>query len=401
MNYSFIFDFSFPLLAIILCSALVVCFLLQLIVAALSLLRTSRFAAAPKPDPADSGPHLSVVALGEAPDEELEAWLNEALSQNYTNYQVIVVTDGSPERTAELMKRFGEGRENLYMTFIPQGSRSLSRRKLALTLGIKAAKGEYVVLTSTACNILGPDWLGAIAARLEDSDKEVVAGYVYPSEIPAKGLKRLYGFFEFTTISARWLSSAIGGKIWRADGLNLTFRRDLFFSNKGYADSTLLHGGDDDLFLRRICTPRNTAVMLDPRADLALRIDRTSASLWRSRIEHYDFMRRFMPRAPFRRSGFGSLMQWLMLGLLTAIGILFHQLFWVLVAAFLILVCVCIVQILIYRRCAAALHTSPLCFSVPLMLLCRPVGNFFMRLRTRRHIARNYTQGLSKKVYAE
>ena len=82
---------------------------------------------------------------------QLQRFLPYLLNQNYPKYEVIVVNDSSIDNTAEVISNFLVEYSNLRQTFIPDGSRNVSRRKLAIMLGIKAAHNELIVVTNANC----------------------------------------------------------------------------------------------------------------------------------------------------------------------------------------------------------------------------------------------------------
>ena len=93
-------------------------------------------------------PPMSVIVYSEDDAANLEVLLPQILDQDYPSpFEVIVVNDGAMDSTKDVIARLEQRYSNLYMTFTPQESRSLSRKKLAVTLGIKAAK--YNVLLHT------------------------------------------------------------------------------------------------------------------------------------------------------------------------------------------------------------------------------------------------------------
>ena len=93
---------------------------------------------------------ISVVIISHDNAPELEKHLPAFLSQKYdADYQVIVVADKSDSETDDVIKRFSND-PHLYATFMPLSSRYISRKKLAITLGIKAAKYPWAIVTD-AC----------------------------------------------------------------------------------------------------------------------------------------------------------------------------------------------------------------------------------------------------------
>ena len=105
-------------------------------------------------------PKVSVVVYSFTEEDEIFSYLEAAMNQDYPDYEVIIVNEGGAETTASLAKKLKAiYPERLYVTFIPEESRSLSRRKLAFTVGIKAASGEVVLTTTSNCRIPSRRWL--------------------------------------------------------------------------------------------------------------------------------------------------------------------------------------------------------------------------------------------------
>ncbi len=50
-------------------------------------------------------------------------------------------------RPMDFLKRTAAENPHLYYTYIPESSRYMSRKKLQITLGVKAAKYEWIILT--------------------------------------------------------------------------------------------------------------------------------------------------------------------------------------------------------------------------------------------------------------
>ena len=95
-----------------------------------------------------TGPRLSVIMTVHDQARELEEHLSVILSQDYApGYELIVVDESSTDDTEDVLNRMKRNCPHLYTTFIPESSHYLSRRKLALTLGVKAAKNEWLIFT--------------------------------------------------------------------------------------------------------------------------------------------------------------------------------------------------------------------------------------------------------------
>lgn len=108
---------------------------------------------------------------------QLEANLPVFLTNTYeSGYEVIVVDESSTDETDDVLKLLKQNHPNLYSTFIPMPNPHITRRKLALSLGIKAAKNEWVIITSIENAPAYEEWLKELSGVI-DSTTEAVAGY--------------------------------------------------------------------------------------------------------------------------------------------------------------------------------------------------------------------------------
>ncbi|MCR5643033.1 MAG: glycosyltransferase [Prevotella sp.] len=127
-------------------------------------------------------PTISVVMTVYDNARELEENLPAYLSQDYAaGYELIVVDESSTDDTDDVLTRFKstlseEGPSRLYTTFLPRPNRLVSRQRMALTLGVKAAKNEWIVF-SNIHNVPSPTWLKEIAEFAKGST-ELIIGYV-------------------------------------------------------------------------------------------------------------------------------------------------------------------------------------------------------------------------------
>ncbi|MBP5712258.1 MAG: hypothetical protein J6W77_04550 [Prevotella sp.] len=97
----------------------------------------------PAPSPAfKKWPRISILITAHDNAMELDNHLPTLLSQDYPGiFEVIVVAEKGDGSTEDVLKRYLNNRL-LYYTFIPDSSRYMSRKKLMITLGVKAARYE-------------------------------------------------------------------------------------------------------------------------------------------------------------------------------------------------------------------------------------------------------------------
>ena len=99
---------------------------------------------------------VSIIIYAKNDSENLKKHLPALLTQDYPEYQVVVINDGSSDDTDDTLKFFQNEYKHLYHTYVPSDARYLSRRKLAFTLGVKAAKYDILLFTEANCQPLIP-----------------------------------------------------------------------------------------------------------------------------------------------------------------------------------------------------------------------------------------------------
>lgn len=109
---------------------------------------------------------------------ELRDNLPAILTQDYEpGHEVVVIDETSSDETPDVLKLLKQEHPNLYTTFLPKPNRQVTRRKLAISIGVKAAKNEWIIITGVHNKPKAPDILQAIADNL-DSSQDVTLGYL-------------------------------------------------------------------------------------------------------------------------------------------------------------------------------------------------------------------------------
>lgn len=343
--------------------------------------------------PDEKVPKASVVVYCFNDEESLGDYLELLMNQDYPDYEVILVNEGSFDVSASLAERLqSKYPTRLYVTFIPPESHNLSRRKLALTVGIKAAHGDVVVTTASNCIIPSQQWLSLMMQPFIGSDRtDVVLGYAHINFDNLHGAGKWYKEFDATLTACQWLGAAINHYPYRGDSFNLAYRRHLFFEQKGYSKTIHLMNGDDDLFINDISNRTNTDVMIAPDAILTFDYGEAGNRILNDLKERYQFTSQMLPKMPFLRAGFGSAMQWAA----TAFGIVasvvsLPNLIPFIVACGLLAI-LNIFEIILYRKAARALGSVCLWWALPFFLLWHPIGNFIFKCQRRRQRKKNFT----------
>ena len=149
--------------------------------------------------------------------------------------------------------------------------------------------------------------------------------------------------------------------------------------------------GDDDLFINDISTGSNTDVMIAPDAILTYDYGEAGNRIMSDLKERYQFTARMLPKMPFLRAGFGSVMQWLATGFGIAASIISLPNLIPLLVACGLLAILNIFEILLYRKAARVLGSVCLWWALPFFLLWHPIGNFIFKCKRHRHRKKNFT----------
>ena len=118
-------------------------------------------------------PKATVIVHCQNDDEVLDDVLRQLFAQDYPDFEVVVVLDSNLEYADIVTERYAGVYKNLYFTFVQPGSHNLSRRKLANTIGIKAAKGDVIVTTVANIRIASERWLSDLMAPFRDGAPDV------------------------------------------------------------------------------------------------------------------------------------------------------------------------------------------------------------------------------------
>lgn len=208
-------------------------------------------------------PDVSVVVYAFDDADYLRQLLPRLLSQEYpAPFEVIVVNEGQSDATSEVVNMLALKHHNLYLTFTPEGARNLSRKKLALTLGVKAARHEVIIAVDADTRIESDHWMHRMAGHFANPECEVVLGASRRDADDDDMRGRKFRIFDSTADSVCWIAAALGRRPYRGTSHNLAYRRRLFFDNKGFSRSLNLRLGDDDIFVSEIARGCNTEVEL-------------------------------------------------------------------------------------------------------------------------------------------
>jgi len=206
-------------------------------------------------------PPVSVIIYVKKSNHDLFRFLSGILEQEYPEFEVIVVTDRISDADEETLERLKLDYTHLYSTHVPDDTRNISRKKLALTLGIKAAKYDKLLFTESDSRVRTKNWI-SLMARHFSNKKTIVLGF--SSFKRATNLFRRYKAYDYFVSNLQMISLALFNHPYAGNGRNLAYTKTHFLEKKGFVKYRILQHGEDDLFVNEIATSENTAVELSP-----------------------------------------------------------------------------------------------------------------------------------------
>jgi glycosyltransferase involved in cell wall biosynthesis len=204
---------------------------------------------------------VSVIICARDEAANLVKNLPGALVQNYkTTHEVIVVNDNSLDESKYILEEYQRTFKQLQLVELKQEARFIPGKKFPLSIGIKTAKHEIVLLTDADCVPASEFWI----EKMQDgfyNGIEIVLGY--------GAMHKKKGFFnkmvrwETFHTALQYLSYAKSGMAYMGVGRNLSYKKSVFFRHKGFSAHNHVPGGDDDLFINKAATKKNTTIVID------------------------------------------------------------------------------------------------------------------------------------------
>jgi hypothetical protein len=169
------------------------------------------------------------------------------------------------------------------MVHINRTPQLFNAKKYALTLGIKSAKYEWLLLTDADCRPSSNNWLSSMAKNFSETTQFVLGFSPYQQR---PGFLNAFIRFETLISGMQYIAFALAGMPYMGVGRNLSYRRSKFLEVKGFNNFTKITGGDDDLFVNQHARKSNTAVCVDEDSIVTSFPKTTFASFFKQKTRH-------------------------------------------------------------------------------------------------------------------
>lgn len=220
---------------------------------------------------------VSVIVCAKNEAENVTKFIPLLAEQNYPDYEIVLIDDASSDDTLEIFEAFEKQYSNVRLVKVQNNEAFWGNKKFALTLGIKAAKKEYLLFTDADCYPTSKDWIMNMTSQFT-LHKTIILGYGAYEKIKGSFLNKIIRF-ETVLTAVQYFSWAKMGRPYMGVGRNLAYKREEFFKVNGFMDHMKIRSGDDDLFINQASNSKNTTICYAPES-FTVSAPKTTYSEW-------------------------------------------------------------------------------------------------------------------------
>ena len=303
-------------------------------------------------------PPISIIIAARNESDNLYENLPYILTQDYPEFEVIIVNNQSVDDSAWLLKALCLQHKNLRVVEIAKNKHLLPGKKLPITLGVKGANYENMLFTDADCRPASNHWLRIMAGSFSEK-KQIVLGYA--PYYKTKGIINKIIRYDTAFIGVSYLSMALVKLPYMGVGRNLAYSKKVFDTVRGFKSHYSLPSGDDDLFIQEAAVNENYTIQLSPDS-FCFSMPATTWKSWiRQKTRHYTTSSRynFIKKALLGIYPISLLMTWI------SFVILLSNANWWLIAL-IIFSLLLIIKWLIQGKCLRKLNEKRFAIAFPL-----------------------------------
>ncbi len=305
-------------------------------------------------------PKVSILFVVDENLPSLERNISYFQQQDYeSGFDIIVVSNKSKKDTDHLLKQFGSSL-SVHHTFVPPSSRYMSRKKLAVTLGVKAAKTEWIILIEPTLKPTSNQWLKTMAAHFTDKH-DMVMGYSYYETATD------YQHFLHHQTMRYLMIRASKSTAYRTNMNNIAFRKSCFIAQDGFRGNLKYIGGEYDFLVNKYAKKGNTAVALTQEA--WMEEEPPSKRQWDNTQLFYQATRKHLRRSFFHRLIYGfdtffMLLHYVILLVVLCFSVM-TKMWWMIIVALIAFIITYIYRAFIARKALKAFHQNIPAWKLP------------------------------------
>ncbi|MBL7837009.1 MAG: glycosyltransferase, partial [Bacteroidetes bacterium] len=178
---------------------------------------------------------VSIVIAARSEYDNLQKLVPVLLEQDYPNYEILIVDDASWDGTTGYLEELEKMHPKIRGVFVTEEmKRNYQGKKLALSLGIKAAQNDIILLTDADCLPNSNQWIKHMVRPFHHSaGTEIVLGYSPFSK--QGGMVNIISRMDNLYTGMTYFSYAMKKDPYMGVVLNLAKKISLFFKQKWIA----------------------------------------------------------------------------------------------------------------------------------------------------------------------
>lgn len=209
---------------------------------------------------------VSVIITSNNKVEYLKKNLEVFLTQDYTQYEVIVVDECSEDDTQDFLAEMQQKYPNLRTTRIFPDTKFRNTKKIAINIGILAAKYDILLFSEINSVPETKNWVRTMQSYF-DQNTAVVLGFAnYKAGKDSTGIYRYFRFLRFL----RMLMLIKGGMNVIGDGYNMGYRKSYYIEKRGFSKNSQIYLGYDNEMVKELSKKGDVKVVKDIEARILI-----------------------------------------------------------------------------------------------------------------------------------
>ena len=204
---------------------------------------------------------VSIIIAARNESENIFKYLPFILEQDYPEFEVIIINHQSTDDSKYILAAYQRQYSHLKVIEIEKSPHLKYGKKLPITVGVKGAKYEQLLLTDADCKPASNQWLKSMSAHFSQKH-QIVLGY--GPYLKKKSWINKIIRFDTAWIAMNYLSFAKAKVPYMGIGRNMAYTKSVFNKVEGFKSHYSISSGDDDLFIQEAAKKKNYTINVDP-----------------------------------------------------------------------------------------------------------------------------------------
>ena len=230
---------------------------------------------------------VSVIITVNNNEELISKNLPKFLNQNFPNFEVIVVDEASDDGSVDVLNILSSQYPNLKISRLYHGVKFHRTKKIALNIGILAAKYDILLFSEIYCTPTSENWIREMYSSFSEKVGVVVAGSRYPERGFVDVLR-----FNHALHTMKQMVMNYFGIVEGSDLANYGYRKSLYMACRGFSKNNQYLIGYEREMILKMQERLNIKIAFNRSKDSYVQYDNISDVL-KSDEEYYYAEKRF------------------------------------------------------------------------------------------------------------